>query len=84
MNVLGVFGCLMEATTEAMLPHTWFEMEFVVIIGSSFFFSRLFLQVYSYTAVGVSVLDLVFLAFYLLALLAFLKKKIICLLAFKM
>lgn len=36
MNVLGVFGCLMEATTEAMLPHTWFEMEFVVIIGSSF------------------------------------------------
>lgn len=76
MNVLGVFGCLMEATTEAMLPHTWFEMEFVVIIGSSFFFSRLFLQVYSYTAVGVSVLDLVFLAFYLLALLAFLKKKI--------
>lgn len=83
MNVLGVFGCLMEATTEAMLPHTWFEMEFVVIIGSSFF-SLLFLQVYSYTAVGVSVLDLVFLAFYLLALLAFLKKKIICLLAFKM
>lgn len=77
MNVLGVFGCLMEATTEAMLPHTWFEMEFVVIIGSSFFFfSLLFLQVYSYTAVGVLVLDLVFLAFYLLALLAFLKKKI--------
>lgn len=40
------------------------------------FFSLLFLQVYSYTAVGVLVLDLVFLAFYLLALLAFLKKKI--------
>lgn len=53
MNVLGVLGCLMEATKEAMLPHAWFEMELLVIIGSSFFFGLLFLLVCSYTAVGV-------------------------------
>lgn len=75
----GFFDCLMEATKEVMLQHTWFEMKFLAIIGNTYF-SLLCLPVYSCIVFGVwwslGVLGfVVWLGFYLLTPL-FLKKRI--------
>lgn len=42
-------GCLMEVTKEGMLQHAWFEVEFLGMIGNTYF-SRLGVPVYSYIA----------------------------------
>lgn len=49
---MGFFGCLMEATKDVMLQHTWFAMEFLGVIGNTYF-SLLCLLLYSYIVLGV-------------------------------
>lgn len=51
------FACLMETTKEEMVQHTWFEMEFLGIIGNTYF-SPLCLAVDSDIRFGVWVFEL--------------------------